>query len=579
VRNKLTRWMAACGLVVAFAASAPSALAQNAPVEVQVTGAPGEMKPLAAVVFASYEELMKDIDFLGSLNPQVQQGGAPASQMVEQTLQMFTQNKGLAGLDKSKPIGVIVQTDGQMPAGAVCIPVTDLNALLDVVKGFQVTVADAGNGLQQLSTQQGQSVFLKPAGGWALISMMPQMLEALPEDPMTVLGPLAEDYDLAARIHVQNVPETFKHQAVDAMSQGAEGGMTQNDEESDEDFAERKRLLQAQLDQLKQFINELDQVTVGLAIDNQEQRAFLDFAYTAQPGTKLAEQIAANSNVTTNFAGFVQPDAAMTLSFASKMTAADTAQLDQMIESLRTQASKAIDEDDDLQGDAGVKSGVNDFIDAIKATMQSGTMDGGASLDVAADSLTFVAGGFIADPAKVESGLKKIAEAAQKKEEDMPEVKWASSKHKDVTFHTMQAPVPEEEEEARQLFGETLDLAVGIGQKAVYFAAGRDAIDAVKKVIDDSAANPSKPTAPMEMTVALGQIMKAAQGLADEDDKPQIEMIAGMLENEAKGRDHIRMLSQPIENGIRMRIEAEEGVLRAIGMAAMQAQMQGAGGF
>jgi hypothetical protein len=328
---------------------------------------------------------------------------------------------------------------------------------------------------------------------------------------------------------------------------------------------------------MKQFINELDQVTVGLSIDNQEQRAFFDFAYTAQPGTKLAEQIAANSNVTTNFAGFIQPDAAMTLTFASKMTAADTAQLDQMIESLRTQASKAIDEDEELQGDADVKSGVNDFIDAIKATMQAGTMDGGASLDVSADSLTFVAGGFIADPAKVESGLKKIAEAAKKKEEDMPEVKWASSKHKDVTFHTMQHPVPEDEEEARQLFGETLDLAVGIGQKAVYFAAGRDSLDAVKKVIDDSAANPSKPTAPMEMTVALGQIMKAAQGLADEDDKPQIEMIANMLENEANGRDHVRMLSQPIENGIRMRIEAEEGVLRAIGMGAMQAQMQGAG--
>ena len=59
------------------------------------------MKPLAVVVFSSYDELMKDVDFLGSL------GGQPqASQMIDQMLQMFTQNKGLAGLDKSKPIGV-----------------------------------------------------------------------------------------------------------------------------------------------------------------------------------------------------------------------------------------------------------------------------------------------------------------------------------------------------------------------------------------------------------------------------------------------------------------------------------------
>jgi hypothetical protein len=37
------------------------------------------------------------------------------------------------------------------------------------------------------------------------------------------------------------------------------------------------------------------------------------------------------------------------------------------------------------------------------------------------------------------------------------------------------------------------------------------------------------------------------------------------------------MVGEPIENGIRMRLEAEEGVLRAIGMGAMQAQMQAAG--
>jgi hypothetical protein len=106
---------------------------------------------------------------------------------------------------------------------------------------------------------------------------------------------------------------------------------------------------------------------------------------------------------------------------------------------------------------------------------------------------------------------------------------------------------------------------------------GRDALNELKKVIDASAAAPNKPTVPMEMSVALGQIMNAAKELADEEDKPQVEMIANMLANEAGGRDHVRMTSTVQDNGIRMRIEAEEGVLRAIGMAAMQAQMQGVG--
>ena len=50
-----------------------------------------------------------------------------------------------------------------------------------------------------------------------------------------------------------------------------------------------------------------------------------------------------------------------------------------------------------------------------------------------------------------------------------------------------------------------------------------------------------------------------------------------MLANEANGRDHVRIVKQPIPNGARTRIEVEEGVLRSIGMAVMQAQEQGAG--
>jgi len=557
--------MAVCGLAVGAMAAAPSALAQTA----------AESKPLAVVAFSSVDELMKDVDFLGSLGDQPN-----ASQNIEMMIQMFTQQKGLAGLDRTKPIGVIVQSAGDMPAGAVVLPVTDFNALMDVAKGFGVTTQDAGNGLTQINTQQGQSVFAKNANGWAMLSISPDMLSSVPADPSTVLGPLTEEYDFAARIHVQNVPESYRQMAVSAMSEGARQGLSQNEDESDEEFKARQDQVNAQLEELKRFINELDQFTIGFAVDDQEKRAYIDFGYTAIPGTKLAQDIELNSNATTNFAGFIQPEAAMTLSFASKMTGADAAQLDQMVESLRKQVGDAIEEDDEIQSaDAKekVKSGVNDFIDALKATLQAGTMDGGASLNMTPDALTFVAGGFIADPAKVESGLKKIAEAAKEEGDEVPEVSWEAEQYKDVTFHTLEAPVEEDNEEARQMLGDKVDMAVGIGKEAVYFALGRNALDELKKVIDASAATPNKPIAPAEMIVSLGQIMNVAKTFADEDDKPQIEMIAEMLADEASGRDHVRIVGQPIDNGIRMRIEAEEGVLRALGMAAAQAQMQGAG--
>ena len=55
-----------------------------------------------------------------------------------------------------------------------------------------------------------------------------------------------------------------------------------------------------------------------------------------------------------------------------------------------------------------LKAGANDIFDAIDATIKEGQVDGGASLSVSPDSLTFVAGVHLKEPAKVEDALKKI---------------------------------------------------------------------------------------------------------------------------------------------------------------------------
>jgi hypothetical protein len=56
------------------------------------------------------------------------------------------------------------------------------------------------------------------------------------------------------------------------------------------------------------------------------------------------------------------------------------------------------------------------------------------------------------------------------------------------------------------------------------------------------------------------------------------QAIVDMLRNDAQGRDHIRIVGQPIEHGQRYRIEAEEGVLRALGKASVIAQEAAATG-
>ena len=557
MRTHLTRWMAACGLVVA-AVTAPFAVAQSA----------GEAKPVAVIAFAGYDELMKDLNFIGELGDQ-----KGASDMIDQFVQMFTQGKGLAGFDKAKPIGAIVQTDGQMPSGALCLPVSDVNALLDVAKGFGVTVTDMGDGVSQIKTPQGAGAFMKKSDGWAMLSMAPMMFEGLPEDPATMLAPLVKEYDVAAKVLMKNLPEAYRQQAIDAMSQGAQA---RTPKESDEEYAERQKAFEAQLAQMKEFINDLDNFTVGIKIDNGKQNAVLDFAYTALPGTKLAKQIAANSKVTTNFAGFSKPEAAMNVTFASATSGADVTQIQQMIETARAKGIAAIDKTSKIEegSKANAKEALEDFLAAFQKTLEGGVTDGGASLELGENSMSLVAGAFVADSQKVLDGIKKYAELETT---DLPEVELDAETVGDVKFHNVTYKIPADNEKAKKLLTENGEMIVGVGKNAVYFAIGADPVAAVKAAIAASAKSPKKAIMPFEMTIGLTQALEFAKSVADEDKKPLIENLADAVSSAGAGSDHIRLVGEPIENGIRTRLELQEGVLKAIGKGASQARMQGAG--
>ena len=533
----------------------------------------GAMKPLAVVTLSGYDEILKDVNFVGSLAGQPQ-----AAQQLEMMLQMFTQNKGLAGLGKNRPLGLFVVSDGTDFQGAICVPVTDTDALLEVLGPFGVIAEDQGNGTKILSVGN-TNLYLKSQGEWAYLSPLPQSLENLPDDPNTYFAPLAEHYDIGVRIFVSNVPEHLQQMAVTQLSNSIESGLKQLPDENDQEYAIRKGVTQAQMEQLTRMIQEIDQLSLGIQLDGDEQRALMDVIFTAIEGTTLAKHIHEYSNAKTNYAGFFQSDAAMTMSFASKITPEESAQFGQTFGAIRKQVMQAIENEDDLPDDKSreiVQGAVGDFLDALKGTVEAGMSDGGAVLNIAPDSLTLVAGGFVSEPDKVESGLKKLAEMAKQKPK-FPGVQWNADNHAGIQFHTISGPVPEGEKELRQLVGETLDMVVGIGEQSVYFALGKNCLDALKQVIDTSNANPDKSIAPVEMTISLSQIMQVATAFAKEKDKGLLEMISSMLEGESSGRDHVRLVLQPVAGGLRYRLEAEEGVLRAIGMSAMAAQSQGQG--
>ena len=86
---------------------------------------PKTLKPVAVISLSGYDEVLGDIGFVGKLsdNPDLDKG-------LEALLKLLTKSRGLAGLDKSRPWGGVVQCDGSELSGYGFLPVTDLAELL-----------------------------------------------------------------------------------------------------------------------------------------------------------------------------------------------------------------------------------------------------------------------------------------------------------------------------------------------------------------------------------------------------------------------------------------------------------------
>lgn len=534
--------------------------------------APGELKTIAVVALAGYDNTMANVSYFGGLV-----GQPEATQTIEGMLNLFTQNKGLAGVDKARPWGMVLQTDGMQFVPVGCLPVTSLDELLELAVGFGVMAEDAGDGVKELAMED-RSLFVKQVGDWAFLSQSPEALASAPADPMSVLKPLVENYSVGVNVKVPNVPEMYRQIAVQQMRQGMEQGLQRLPDETDEEFDARREMTEAQLENIVQMVEEIDELTMGWAVAPDQKKTFLEFILTALPNSKTARQLTASSGSKTDFAGFMQPDAAATLLVSQQvppeMVKEQAEQMKAMMKTFRQQATKATEEESELptqEAKDTMNSAIDDFMSALEATIATGKTDVGAVLHIQPDSFTLVAGGHIVETDKIESGLKKVMSLAEQ-EPDFPGVKWDAEKYGDLSFHTVEVPIPDDEQEARQMFGDQLNVAVGLGAETAILAVGKDYMAAVKKVLDQSKAEAGKEVKPAVMSVSLGSIMKVAAAFADEDEAPQVKMMADMLESQSEGLDHIRLEADLIPNGLKYRFEAEEGVIKAIGAGVGYAQ-------
>ncbi len=510
-------------------------------------------KPAAVVSIASYDTLLKDVDFVGQLADM-----PDASKGVEGLLAFVTQGKGLQGLDKTKPLGVAVYLPGGNPTVVAFVPVTDLKSLLALT---QQPIQES-DGVFQYTSPFGVALYAQQKGGWAIISQNKDALGTAPADPSTLLDGLDKKYALAIRANIQNIPAEQRDMAMLTLRSAAEQAMRQNPGEDEASFEVRRKLLQAQLTNIDAAVKDLNDFTIGWAIDPSAKKTHLDISATAVAGSKLAGQFADIGSVQSEYTGFEQTGSAVNLNFASKVSEADAEQAEAAIKELRAKIEAGIDKDPSIpeDGKASVKEVTNELVDVVENTLKAGKLDGGAVLMLEQNTLQFAAGGFVKDGAQLETAVKKLV-AMGSADANFPKVTLDAETYKGIRMHTM--AVPMKDQGGQKVFGDTLDITLGIGKQSAYVALGKENIALLKKVIDASASATGGSNPPMQLTIALTPILNFINATSP---NPGAQMAAQAL-SATPGKDHIRLTVTKITDGANYRLEFEEGILKAVATA------------
>ncbi len=540
--RRFVGWTAALAVAVSGMAS-PDVLAQQ------------PQRPVGIVSIAPLDRLLQDTSYLlKAVN--VPEVGGLVSLMANQ----YTQ-----GLNRSQPIGVSISIEGQMPTATIFLPMSDRDQFFGALAGMGIEPDDLGDGLFEIDAS-GQSIFAKHTGGWMYVAQTEQALANVPADPAKILGVLPQQYNVAISVDVQAVPPEIRQVAIDGMRTGLERGMAEQRGLSPEDLENAKRVSEANIKQLEQFVTDTDKVIVGWNVEPSQQRVYIDVAAQFQAGSQLANSMAVMKDLKSDYTKLGFPDAAIQVNFTSKVAEEEKAtQILNLrnsftqLQNLAPAADKALTKE--------ISEGV---FQIIEQTIQEGVFDGAGSVSVTDDTFRAIIGGRIADGKALETQLQSIAKGVSGKPK-APQFQFGLGKYKGMNLHKVSIPVDSSDRNAKKIFGDAIQLNLATGDKSFVIAIDSTGDAALKAAIDRVESSQGASVAPLDATVQATQLLKFAQSIAP---NPLLDTALQTLQQYA-GKDKVQVAARMIDRGAIYRITVEEGVLRAAGGAAKSGNQNG----
>ncbi len=521
-------------------------------------------QPVAIVSLSPLDRLLQDTSYILRACNVPELGG----------LVNIMANQYSQGIDRSKPLGVSVTLDGQMPTAIVFMPMSDRDLFFTALAGMGIEPDSLGDGLFEIDAN-GQTIFAREAGGWMYVAQTEAALNNVPADPSALLGELPNKYDVAIRLNIQALPPSLRDMATQQMRIGFERTMAEQSGQTAEEQEAARKMGEAQIAQLEELMANTEQVILGWAIDATEQRTYIDAAAQFVAGSKYAEQSDSLKNLKSEYTAFRLPGASAYFRATSEIT--DPTDKEVTKASLRNSMTQMEGQLDDANIGEDSKELVTKLLKTIleltEKTIDEGTFDGASSISVADNTLRLLIGGRIADGRALENEIKELVADLPSGSTDAS-FEFDYETYKGVTLHRVTVPVKIADPGARKVFGNELLLTLGTADKAFMVALDPAGDASLKTAIDGMQAGNGVAATPFEGVLKLEQLLQFAQAVRP---NPFVENAVRTIQQYA-GKDKVQVMGSIIPRGGIYRLTVEEGVMRAVGAAA-KAGANAGGGF
>ncbi|MEN6556945.1 MAG: hypothetical protein ABFC54_02070 [Thermoguttaceae bacterium] len=518
-----------------------------------------EPKTLAVVSFGGYQKLVDDVTAVGRLT-----GNPNFGKQLEMMALMLPQGEGSQGplaMDPQRPWGLVVLAGDPIPTAYAFLPVADLKPLIRLIEAQSGREIKKEKGVYHIPND-GRTLYATQKGDWAYIADSEKQLDHVAADPAPLLGDLPSRYNLAVRISFPNLPKEYRDQILALLRAGTESGMQQAGQNAEEQTL-RLSMARRSAEQLTMLVSDLDDLVLGWNVDPKTKTTYLDLHLTARPGTKLAEQFSEIKLGTTQLSGLAPAGATFSFSSVGKLNDAQAAQTKKSLADLRKSVAEEIGKQGLAPNEVKLVSQLfGDVLTVLEKTVDTKKTDTAVAVTLEPGASSMLAAAVIADGSKLEKSLKQFVEEA-KKTSPSEALKLSHETYQNFQLHLISLPTPQQG--LATLVGDNLEVVIGIADDRAIMAAGHNAAEQLKKAIDRCKAAKPKQVPPMQLTVS---VLSVARLLGEIGETPETKSYAGMIATflaSAGQHDHLTLTTLPASNSVHLRLEAEQGLLKALG--------------